>query len=90
MQYFINLDKDICYNVDRIFCTKIIMETDTFFISYKKYNSIEINLYIKYNLVTFFNLHSQCRKWSCQNRQVVNVFNVGTKTLQCMGQSPQN
>ena len=31
----------------------IIMETDAFFISYKKYNSIEINLYIKYNLVTF-------------------------------------
>ena len=31
----------------------MIMETDTFFISYKKYNSIEINLYIKYNLVTF-------------------------------------
>ena len=29
------------------------METDTFFISYKKYNSIKINLYIKYNLVTF-------------------------------------
>ena len=53
MQYFINLDKDTCYNVDRIFCTKMIMETDTFFISYKKYNSIEINLYIKYNLVTF-------------------------------------
>ena len=26
-----------------------------------------------------FNLHSQCRKWSCQNRRVVNVFNVGTK-----------
>ena len=23
------------------FCTKMIMETDTFFISYKKYNSIE-------------------------------------------------
>ena len=37
-----------------------------------------------------FNLHSQCRKWSCQNRQVVNVFKVGTKTMQCMGQSPQN
>ena len=32
---FINLDKDNCYNVDRIFCTKMIMETDTFFISYK-------------------------------------------------------
>ena len=31
----------------------MIMETDTFFISYKKYNSIEINLYIKQNLVTF-------------------------------------
>ena len=53
MQYFINLDKDTCYNVDTIFCTKVIMKTDTFFISYKKYNSIEINLYIKYNLVTF-------------------------------------
>ena len=53
MQYFINLDKDTCYNDDRIFCTKMIMETDTFFISYKKYNSIEINLYVKYNLVTF-------------------------------------
>ena len=35
MQYFINLDKDNCYNVDRIFCMTIIMETDTFFISYK-------------------------------------------------------
>ena len=22
--------KDTCYNVDRIFCTKMIMETDTF------------------------------------------------------------
>ena len=53
MQYFINLDKDTCYNDDRIFCTKMNMQTDTFFISYKKYNSIEINLYIKYNLVTF-------------------------------------
>ena len=31
----------------------MIMETDTFFRSYKKYNSIKINLYIKYNLVTF-------------------------------------
>ena len=31
----------------------MIMETDTFFIIYKKYNSIEINLCIKYNLVTF-------------------------------------
>ena len=53
MQYFINLDKDTCYNDDRIFCTKMIMETDAFFISYKKYNSIEINLYMKYSLVTF-------------------------------------
>ena len=53
MQYFINLDKDTCYNDDRIFCTKMIMETDTCSISYKKYNLIEINLYIKYNLVTF-------------------------------------
>ena len=53
MHYCINLDKDTCYNDDRIFCTKMIMETDTFFVSYKKYNSIEINLYIKYNLVTF-------------------------------------
>ena len=24
-----NLDKDTCYNDDRIFCTKMIMETDT-------------------------------------------------------------
>ena len=24
------LDKDNCYNVDQIFCTKIIMETDAF------------------------------------------------------------
>ena len=47
------MDKDTCYNDDRIFCTKMIMETDTFFRSYKKYNSIKINLYIKYNLVTF-------------------------------------
>ena len=31
----------------------MIMETDTFFRNYKKYNSIKINLYIKYNLVTF-------------------------------------
>ena len=31
----------------------MIMETDTFFISYKKYNSIEINLSVKYKLVTF-------------------------------------
>ena len=31
----------------------MVMETYTFFISYKKYNWIEINLYIKYNLVTF-------------------------------------
>ena len=30
----------------------MIMETDTCFISYKKYSSIEINLYIKLNLVT--------------------------------------
>ena len=37
-----------------------------------------------------FNLCSQYRKWSCQNRQVVNVFNVGTKTMECTGQSPQN
>ena len=37
-----------------------------------------------------FNLCSQCGKWSCQNRQLVNVFNVGTKTMECMGQSPQN
>ena len=45
-----NLDKDTCCNDDGIFCTKMIMETDTFFISYisyKKYNSIKINLYIK-------------------------------------------
>ena len=40
VQYFINLDGDNCYNFDRIFFTKIIMETDAFFISYKKYNSI--------------------------------------------------
>ena len=32
---FINLDKDTCHNDDRIFCTKMIMETDIFFISYK-------------------------------------------------------
>ena len=38
---------------ERIFCMKMIMETDIFLISYKKYNSIEINLCIKYNLVTF-------------------------------------
>ena len=31
----------------------MIMETDSFFICYKKYNSIEINLYIKHNLATF-------------------------------------
>ena len=31
----------------------MFMETDAFVISYKKYNSIEINLYIKYSLVTF-------------------------------------
>ena len=36
----------------------MIMETDTFFRSYKNYNSKniiqkKINLYIKYNLVTF-------------------------------------
>ena len=31
----------------------MIMETDTFSISYKKYNSMKINLYIKYNLATF-------------------------------------
>ena len=31
----------------------MIMETDTFSISYKKYNSIQRNLYIKYNLVIF-------------------------------------
>ena len=31
----------------------MIIETDTVFRSYKKYNSIEINFYIKYNLVTF-------------------------------------
>ena len=30
MQYFINLDKDTGYNDDRIFCTEMIMETDTF------------------------------------------------------------
>ena len=41
------LDKDNGYNVDRIFCTKMIMETGSFFISYKKCNLIEINLYIK-------------------------------------------
>ena len=35
LQYFINLDKDTFYNDDRIFCTKMIMETDMFFISYK-------------------------------------------------------
>ena len=38
---FQNLDKDNCYNDDRIFCTKMIMETDTFFRSCKKYNSIK-------------------------------------------------
>ena len=31
----------------------MIMETDTLLRSYKKYNSIKINLYIKYNQVTF-------------------------------------
>ena len=31
----------------------MMMEIDTFFISYEKCNSIKINLYIKYNLVTF-------------------------------------
>ena len=30
---FHNLDKDNCYIVDQIFCAKIIMETDAFFIS---------------------------------------------------------
>ena len=35
VQYLINLDKVTYYNDDRIFCTKMIMETDTFFISYK-------------------------------------------------------
>ena len=29
---FHNLDKDTCYNHDRIFCTKMIMETDIFFV----------------------------------------------------------
>ena len=33
---FINLDKETCYNDDRIFCTKMIRETDTYFRSYKK------------------------------------------------------
>ena len=27
---------------------------------------------------------------SPQNMQVVNVFNMGTKTMECMGQSPKN
>ena len=90
MQYFINLDKDTCYNDNRIFCTKTIMETDTFFRSYKKYNSIKINLYIKYNLVTFSILHYQFGKGSCQNTRVVNVFNGGIKTMQCMSHSLQN
>ena len=48
-----NLDKDNCYNDDRIFCTKMNMETNIFLEVIKKYNSIKINLYIKYNLVTF-------------------------------------
>ena len=53
MQYFINLDKDTCYNVDRIFCTKMIMETDTFLEVIKNIIQSNINLHIKYNLVTF-------------------------------------
>ena len=65
----------------------MIMETDTFFISYKKYNSIEINLYIKYNLVTFSIYIPNVEKG---NMQVVNVFNGGTKTMQCMSHSLQN
>ena len=32
VQYFINLDKDTCYNDDKIFCTKMIMETDMLYI----------------------------------------------------------
>ena len=54
----------------------MIMETDTFFISYKKYNSIEINSYIKYSLVTFSIYIPNVEKG---NMQVVNVFNRGTK-----------
>ena len=65
MQYFINLDKGTCYNDDIIFCTKMITETDTFFISYRKYNSIEINLYIKYNLVTFSSMSSMGELKQC-------------------------
>ena len=62
------MDKDNCYNVDRIFCTKIIMETDTLFIGYKKYK-FNINKFIyKIKPSYIFNLHSQCGKWSCQNR----------------------
>ena len=65
----------------------MIMETDTFFISYKKYNSIEINLYIKYNLVTFSIYIPNVEKG---NTQFVNIFNGGTKTMQCTSHSLQN
>ena len=65
----------------------MIMETATFFISYKKYNSIQTNLYIKYNLVTFSIYIPNVEKG---NMRVVNVFNGGTKTMQCMSHSLQN
>ena len=102
------MDKDNCYNLDRIFCTKIITETcfetfsiqvillgEWFFMSlsgiFHKLLEIQFNINkFIYKIKPSYNLHSQCGKWSCQNRRVVNVFNVGTKTMECMGQSPQN
>ena len=58
--------------------------------SYEIYEFNRNKFIYKIKPIYIFNLHSQCRKWSCQNRRVVNVFNVGTKTMECMGQSPQN
>ena len=56
----------------------------------KKCNSIEINLYIKYNLVTFSIYILNVEKGVIKIHEVVNVFNGGIKTMQCTSHSLQN
>ena len=65
------------------------METDIFLSVIKI--SFNINKFIyKIKPSYIFNFYSQWGKWSCQNRRVVNVFNVRSKTMESMGQSLQN
>ena len=66
------------------------METDTFFRSYKNYNAIKNKFIYKIKPSNIFNFHPQCGKRSCKNMQVLNVFNGGIKTMQCMSHSLQN